>query len=179
MALDATVGGPNANSFLTRARGDALAADLLYMDGYTSASEADRDKALIMGTQRIVAVTCWTGVPTTAEQALPWPRTGMVGRTGAIIPSNIIPLEVEMATLRMAVKLLNSDITADNEAATQGLSRVKAGPVEVEWKDTIDAFQSHPLDRHGIESVLPNDVLALLPPSWLCPKASDRGLWVL
>ena len=103
----------------------------------------------------------------------------MVDRNGNAISSGVIPLDLEHATLKMAVKLATSEITVDNDAAVQGIERVKAGPVEVEFKDEIDPFQDHPADRYSYESVLPNDVLALLVPSWLCPKRAQRWFEVL
>lgn len=183
MALDATVGGANANSFMTRARADALAADMLYIAGWTAASSAQKDQALVSATQQITAVTCWTGGVATGTQALPWPRTGMVNRNGAAIANDVIPLELEMATLAAANLLLTSgaNIPGENEAAVQGLDRVKAGPIEVAFKDDImpAPYREHPAAPYEHWSVLPVAVLQWLVPSWLCARPNGRLFEVL
>lgn len=96
----------------------------------------------------------WTGSLTTETQALAWGREGMYDRLGRLIPNNVIPQELKDATAELAGQLGNSDTTLDNDIQVQGITRVKAGSVELSFKDMID---SH---------VLPDAVMMLLPPWW-------------
>lgn len=164
MELDATVGGPDANAFLDVDRAEDL---LTPSANYEAWSGADDQAALLMRATRWMAARCWTGAATTAEQALPWPRTGMVNRNGFTVPDDEIPLELEIATAELAALMAPpvgatsaTDLTADNDAVTQGIKRVKAGPVEVEWKDKAATAAA--------AVVLPTIITDYLVASWLC-----------
>lgn len=96
----------------------------------------------------------WTGSLTTETQALAWGREGMYDRLRREIPNNVIPQELKDATAELAGQLGNSDTTLDNDIQVQGITRVKAGSVELSFKEMIE---SH---------VLPEAVWMLLVPSW-------------
>lgn len=96
----------------------------------------------------------WTGSIATDTQALAWGRIGMYDRLGREIPSNVIPQELKDATSELAGQLGNTDLTLDNDISVQGITRVKAGSVELQFKEMIE---SH---------VLPDAVWLLMPASW-------------
>src|SRR5262245_40871921 len=76
----------------------------------------------------------WQGFVVSSDQALLWPRTGVVAPNGYLEPSDAIPVRVVQATSELARQLLvGGDRTADSDVETQKLKRVKAGSVEVEF----------------------------------------------
>jgi len=133
---------------------------------FTGGDDADDAVArlLIQATRWIRAKTCWTGSPASTTQALPWPRTGMLDGNGNAIPANVIPEDLKVATVTLAVLLAKEDVTAGNEIALQGITKVKAGPVELNFKDDIAV------------SALPGSVSGLFPASWLCPVADPAAV---
>jgi hypothetical protein len=184
MALDATVGGANANSYLTVTEATAYFATRLYSSVWTAASNGDKEAALIWATRlidakikpewdqkefpqdatirRISTITadgqcfiCWNGAATDNVQALAWPRTGMKNKNGYDILSNVIPQQLKDVTCELALLLLTGDRTAENEIDVLGLTGIKAGPVELSFKNTIEQAK-----------ILPIAVIDLLVPSW-------------
>lgn len=126
---------------------------------FTGGDDRDDDIArlLIQATRWIRAKQCFTGSPSTTTQSLPWPRTGMLDANGNAIPDDVIPEDLKLATVTLAVQLAKEDVTAGNEVAAQGITKIKAGPVELNFKDEIAV------------TALPPSVSSLFPASWLCP----------
>lgn len=173
MAIDATVGGPAANSYETLVEAQAYFDTRLPIAGWVNA--ADKSLLLIMATRTLNAVLRpakmlvpaqggiaayyrirrqWTGAPASTTQRLAWPRTGMFDANGNAIPSNVIPQDLKDAESELAGQLGTSDRTLDNDVVVQGLTSVKAGSVALTFKDMIE---SH---------VLPDAVWLLMPASW-------------
>lgn len=74
MAIDATVGGTNANSYVTLAEGNTYFDGRLHCSDWTSATDADKEKALIQATRIFNQYIDWLGLKTDDDQALQWPR---------------------------------------------------------------------------------------------------------
>jgi len=55
VAIEATVGGENSNSYITLAEAEAYFAERLHADAWAGASEADKEKALLTACRRIEA----------------------------------------------------------------------------------------------------------------------------
>lgn len=126
-------------------------------------SRTDDIARLLIAAARAIRtrVPCWTGTPTFPGQALPWPRTGMVDWNGTAIPDDVIPEDIEVAAVTMSVALAKSDVTAPDSIADKGITKVKAGPVEIDF-DKASASGGP----------LPSNVLSMFPASWLCPLAT-------
>jgi hypothetical protein len=170
--IDATIGGPAANSFETLAEAQQYFDTRLPMAGWDDAD--DQTVLLIMACRvlcaqltpmtRLVRPTTgapyyltrvtWTGAPATTTQKLPWPRTGMFDANGNAIPSNVIPQELKDAQSEFAGQLGTSDRTLDNDVIVQGITSVKAGSVAVSFKNDIEMY------------VIPDAVWNLMPASW-------------
>lgn len=142
LILDATVGGPESNSFITVARATEIADyDIIERVDWYVADPDDRIRALVTATRQLDTLP-WVGLRATTTQALSWPRTDAIinGRT---IPSDEIPREVEEATYELALALLR-EAKAAVSTATSGdlipgipngqLQRVKLDVLEVEWR---------------------------------------------
>lgn len=176
--LIATPGASNANSYATLVEGDAYADSRLYSDVWNDGDEdPGKVQALISATSWLDALFIWTGAAATSTQALAWPRTGMLSRNGFAIPSNEIPFDLKKATVEFAIWLMTEQRTADNEAEKQGISAIKAGPVELKFKEvrsgTSDVLSLADAEviRMGpdfayLSRFVPDAVRALIPPSW-------------
>jgi hypothetical protein len=158
----ATPGAADANSYLTLAEAVAYFASRLHTTVWDAAVDATREKALIMATKWIDALSCFTGAAASSTQALKWPRTGMTGLTGHSISSSIIPQTLKDATAEFAQQLISSDRTVDSAVETQGITSIKAGPVQLGFKDSVTA------------KVLPDAVTNLMVPSWLCEDDENQ-----
>lgn len=184
MALDATVGGANANSFLTVAEADEYFADRIEVPEWEDADS--KDALLITATRLLVAIysakrklirqsprsesyyltpPTWTGAVATTTQRLPWPRTGMYDRNGNAIASNVIPLDLKHATAEFAAHLAKGDRSFDSDVAVQGITSVRAGSVSVSFKDGgVD-----------VTKIVPDTVWDLLVPSWLTEEKIEAA----
>lgn len=160
MALDATVGGAASNAYLDADEADAYFADRLYATSWTAANSATKDAALITATLLIDRRVCFTGNSVTSTQARRWPISGHLTRNGYQIPDDELPLDLRHATAELALYLLNanSDASQPNQVVEQGLTLVKAGPIELRFRDSLESVK------------VPSNVLEMFPVSWLCPE---------
>lgn len=164
MALIATVGAADANSYVTAVEfATYLLSRPFVPTSVTAASIASREAALIMATRMMDAKQCFTGAAASATQSLQWPRSGMLSATGFALGSDVLPVQLKDSICEVAIAMLVSDILADNDVSVQGITSISAGPVSLSFKDTIEA--------RG----LPATALALLPSSWKCENTVDEN----
>lgn len=104
----------------------------------------------------------WTGTVSTTTQKLPWPRTGMLDRNGQPIAVNVIPDDLKDAESEMALLAITTDLTADNAIVVQGITGLKAGPVDITFKDYIQ------------KRLLPDSVLLALVPGWITDELVEQ-----
>ncbi len=104
----------------------------------------------------------WTGSVATATQALAWPRESMYDRNNNLIADTVIPQDLKDAESEFALVWLASDPTADNAVVVQGLTSLKAGPVELQFKEYIQ------------KRVLPDVVYQTLIPSWMTNETYEN-----
>lgn len=125
-SLDATVGGLNSNSYVTRAwANDYLTTERLYTSVWTAASTANQDASLIWATRLLDEVVDWHGGIADHDQALGWPRYGAVDRDGRFLDSDIIPRDIMQVTADLALELLKRD--RSEEATLPGLGFDEVG----------------------------------------------------
>ena len=117
MAIDATVGGTAANSYVTMAECD------LYLENnpYGSAWDSS-DEKLIYAQVMLDSMTAWSGTKTTTTQRLDWPRE----ISGA--ENDEIPLDIKNAQCEIALYLVNNptEYLPDDD-----LSEMVIGPIEM------------------------------------------------
>jgi hypothetical protein len=105
VALDATVAGAAANSYLTLAAADALAADDLGPEAAAWLSQADdakREAALRRATRELDAYLRTGWARYSAAQALLFPRLIDQDASGALLPRNVQLACYEQATYVLA-----------------------------------------------------------------------------
>ncbi len=106
----------------------------------------------------------WTGFVSTAfvGQARAWPRGGMFDRNGVAIVDTVVPQELKDAISEFAILAISSDLTADNAIVDQGIEMVKAGPVEVQFKEYIQ------------KRILPDVVYQTLVSTWMTDELYEN-----
>lgn len=107
--INAIPGDPNANSYLTLTRANAL-ADLMTWAAQWAQHGNAREGALQHATIRLTEEIAWKGQPTNDTQALAWPRRDVWHReSDTYWPDDVIPLPIERATLFDAMWLLTTE----------------------------------------------------------------------
>jgi hypothetical protein len=165
ITIVATPGAADANSYATLDEAASYFEVRLHDEAWESAATEDQKAALVWATRLIdgfdpcpdlpSTLGPWTGTVSSATQALAWPRTGMTDSNGRAIASTVIPNQLKWAEFEQALALLKADRTLESAAGAQGITRLKAGSVELGFKDEIT-----------IQSIAPG-VRALLPRSWV------------
>jgi hypothetical protein len=150
MSLNATVGGASANSFLTVDEATAYFANRLYASAWTG-NAALQAAALITATQRLNQEE-YCGSYVTLTQALKWPRVSTWDPDGRPYAFDAIPQALRDATCELALELLKNDLLAEVE--TKNLVALKAGPVELQFKEVQRSGRLPEQVRRLIQHVL-------------------------
>lgn len=74
----------------------------------------------------------WVGQRATLEQALSWPRLGVVV-DGFDVPANMIPTEVRRATIELAYRAVTADLFPDVAATSGEVIKEKLGDMEIQY----------------------------------------------
>jgi hypothetical protein len=175
MALDATVGGANSNTYATLAEADDYNSARTFSTVWSETDLDVQEASLIEAARLLDAVFRWTGSATDSIQARSWPRNGMFTRNNYPIPNNVIPQELKDAQAEYARQLVVGDLTVSLDQDSEGLAAVKAGPIEIKFKPnnpiTTLALYSAQLRLQSPEfaylsKLIPEGVRILLVPSW-------------
>jgi hypothetical protein len=148
--LIATAGASDANSYATVAEANSYFDTQLYKDNWEGSYSDQQTVALIFATRVIDEQMDWYGYKVTSEQALRWPRDGILDQDGYDVSHLIIPQFLINAVAEFAGYLIGENRTAEND--TKGFSKMKGDVLEL----TIDKN-----DRVGI---LPDSVLQMISP---------------
>lgn len=164
-ALVTTAGSALANAYV-----DLATADQYHLDRppvgttWVTASTDQKTAAILWATKLMDRMWYWNGYPTDAVQALLWPRGGMLKPNGwEYVDLHVIPPELQQATAEYARQLLVSDRVGDSAIETGGITSVKAGSVEVHFKDSV------------FSKPVPDAVFDLIPPNWGYPRVRSTG----
>lgn len=119
MAIDATVGGAESNSFVSEADADAYFDARFGSDAWEDASSDDQEKALKQATRHLGRVR-FVGVRATATQALAFPRAYPYNDDPdrqSTAPA--IPQSIKDACCEEALSLLQSAADPSGDAASR------------------------------------------------------------
>jgi len=139
MALIATVGAADANSYVTLAEANDYFLNHPYASTWSSAD--NREEALIYATILLDTMVTWFGITQTTTQALQWPRSNIEG-----VNEDTIPIPVKYATHELALHLVSNSQLFDEET----LRELEVGPINLKFN--VD----------DIIQVLPRLVLAFI-----------------
>jgi hypothetical protein len=147
IAIDATVGGANANSYLTLAAAQAIIDGFVQdadVTAWASATTDQKNRALFTATQRLDRER-FLGARATDTQALQWPRTGVrkpdtyINTYAVGFPFRIttdyftdteIPTQIQYAQTVLAV-FLHNNTDALGLSGLEDYKNVKIGSLDV------------------------------------------------
>jgi len=130
--LDATVGGPSANSYATVAEADTYVDERMDTADWDGASADDKARALIMASRRIDQES-FEGVKADIDpedQALEWPREGADGPDGHVFDHNELPERLKQAAYELALVIVGDSSFLD-DTGLESFSEVSVGPLSV------------------------------------------------
>lgn len=138
--IDATVGGEDANSYLTIAEGNTYFESHPYSLTWDDAADDDKCRALVTATRQLDFSFEWIGSVASSTQALLWPRDDAYGPNGYLHLTDEIPVNILNATAELAQQLLDSNRQADSDAETEGIQRLRLGAgLEIYFKSSVTA----------------------------------------
>ena len=165
MPLVTTPGAADADSYASVAEMDAYHVDHLYASAWTALTSGEKVAAGIMSTRLLDAMPrAWTGGAVNSTQALGWPRTGMLTRNGFAVAITAIPAPLKNAEAELARQLAEENLLETDTVVAKGVTSLKAGPVALTFKDTMDR-------EDALLAMIPDAVITLLVPSWLISLA--------
>lgn len=132
MNLNATLGAVSANSLITVARADAY-HEARGNAAWANAEIEAKQTALVRACDYLAQYygLAWQGTLATPEQALDWPRTGVVAYGVAVSP-DVLPPQVGDAQAVLALKALAGDLAPD---LTRGVKQQTVGPITTIYDD--------------------------------------------
>ncbi len=133
MALNATVGAADANSYVTVAEANAYFANRAHAEAWEDLDQ--QPQALMTASQALDWHVTWKGDRVTGTQSMDWARVGVYDKVGVLYPSNVIPPDVKTATYEMALASIEADRMADSDLA--GLSEVRAASLLIKTDDGL------------------------------------------
>jgi len=131
MALVATAGASNANSYATLNQAESYMENRLHSDNWDDSNDTDREAALIWATQLLDRLCNWEGSIASETQALRWPRFYVYDPDGNSVDETTIPQFLIEATAEFALFLIGSDLTITYDRSTAPYKQLEAGPLNV------------------------------------------------
>lgn len=131
MSLDATVGGANANSYVTRAAASEYFARRLRTSAWDGAADDDKDLALMTAASRLDQED-FNGYRSTNEQAMKFPRACSHDEDERYYDSDAIPQPVKDAQCELALLLLETD--ALKQSRLSNFDSLEIGPLKLKPK---------------------------------------------
>lgn len=161
-------GLPDADSYASEAEADAYnlthVASTAWTEAVTNAKEVALRKAANYLDGRFHQR--WKGDRYTENQALAWPRIGVIDDDGYTVLETTLPLRVKRAAIEAAIKSLSGELNPDlPNPGSVSKSRKKVGPLEVELEY---------LGGNSPTPVFPV-IVELLAPYLETPGSIDRG----
>ena len=148
VVIDATVGGVNSNSYITRNEADSYNEAHVSGASWAAQTDANKDIAIVMATRVLDAEIDWEGYKAEEDQALRWPRNGTYDKDNWYIDNDVIPLDLKNAVSEFARLLLEEDRTAESDS--KGLRSLSVGSIDLEF------------DKHDESPVIADSVYAMI-----------------
>lgn len=127
-------GLPDATSYLSVGEADdILAMNIHVSSDWAALDTADKERLLAWASRYLDERTKWRGRRMSEDSGLRWPRLGVIDRDGNLIPDDVIPRQLKVATAEMARYLRAEDRTVERDQ--DGLARLKADVIELEFRE--------------------------------------------
>lgn len=110
LVLDDTPMASTANTYLLAAAADTYFEGHLFASAWTAATLGTKEQALVHAT-RIIDQHLFVGQRATEEQALQFPRYGVLDKDGRLLDGDEVPGFVKNATCLLALGLLEAGTT--------------------------------------------------------------------
>ena len=131
MALIATPGATNSNTYSTFDEAEDYIEARLHTDFWDDANDDDREAGLMMATALLDRLCNWNGSKASDTQALRWPRTFIYDPDGNSVDSATIPQFLKDATAEFALHLLGSDLTETISRDLEGFKQIEVGSLNL------------------------------------------------
>lgn len=129
MALDPTVGGEDADSYVSLVEADAYLTKRLDTEAWNEADTPTQEAALVSAAYRLDQ-EAWRWSKASDTQALEFPRTGQTDKNGTRIDDDEIPVWLQRAQIELALALLSENTLDDT--GLEGMRRLKVDVLEFE-----------------------------------------------
>lgn len=142
MAIIATAGANNANSYCDAAFANAYFATRFNSAAWTIATDPNKETALIQATIMLDSMFDWVGDifnvnGNSSGQALRWPRYNAYDLDGRYLPTDSVPTVIKNAECEMAIFLLeNQDYTGE----IREIDRVRVSSILVDFDNNASNF---------------------------------------
>lgn len=144
MALNATLGASDANSYVTLAEANAYFEDRMHSSAWET---SDKEGLLITSSQMLDWYIKWKGTKSTTAQAMLWPRTDVMRPDGTVIGDDELPPEIKTAVYEQALANIETDRTGDDPLA--GIGQLKAGSLMIKaGAEKPNQTNAKPLPSH-------------------------------
>lgn len=127
MALNATIGATDANSYVTQAEANAYFLDRAHSSAWTAFVE--KDQILMTSSQMLDWYINWKGYRASTTQNMLWPRESVVRKDGTTVDNDVIPNEVKVAVYELALSSLEEDRMIDDPLS--GIDQLRAGSLMI------------------------------------------------
>lgn len=127
MALNATLGASDANSYVTLAEASAYFGDRMHASAWAAITE--KDQLLITSSQMLDWYINWKGDKASVAQSMQWPRDGAIRPDGTEIDDDVLPPEVKIAVYELAFSSMETDRTTGDPLA--GIGQLRAGSLMI------------------------------------------------
>ena len=145
MALIATLGAVDANSYVTSAEADAYFEDRMHSSAWDAVS--DSDPLLISASRMLDWYVKWKGSKSTTTQSMQYPRTGVIRPDGTEIDDDVLPPEIKIAVFELAFSNIGADRTAEDPLA--GIGKLSAGSLMIQaGSEKPNQTNSKPVPDH-------------------------------
>ena len=156
LVVEDGTGKTNSNAYCTLDEADLYHEMRLHVSDWTGASDDDKEAAIMWATSLLDTLVTWNGYKYDEDQALLWPRDGVLDRAGYDIDVDEIPQFLKDATAEFARILIATDKTAETD--TKGFKSIHVGSIQLS------------IDRYDRPGMLPKSVWNLV--RFCCEKVA-------
>lgn len=154
MAINATLGDPDQNSYVTDDEADLYFEDRAFSSKWEALTYEKKEPLLILCSRTIDWYVTWKGFKKSATQPMEWPRTDVILRDGSTVADDYLPVAVKIAVFEQVISSIDKDPTLVDPL--MGLEEIKVATLALRAKPDQSG------SRTKSKSVVPEKVLKIL-----------------